>query len=89
MIVAAAKNTSLTAEEAMLKRQQAIQLKELQLQQEKEELRIRTEIAKVEAEERVLSEVEIGLNTACTESVIAAVPCEIEDNMKGDLAGKP
>lgn len=37
MIVAAAKNTSLTAEEAMLKRQQAIQLKELQLQQEKEQ----------------------------------------------------
>ena len=88
MIVAAVKNTSLTAEEAMLKRQQAIHLKELQLQQEKEELRIRTEIAKVEAEERVLSEVDIGL-TACTESVIAAVPCEIEDNMKEDLSGKP
>ena len=50
MIVAALKNTSLTAEEAMLKRQQAIQLKELQLQQEKEELRIRTEIAKVASE---------------------------------------
>ena len=36
----------------------------------------------------MLSEVDIGL-TACTESVIAAVPCEIEDNMKEDLAGKP
>lgn len=32
----------------------------------------------------MLSEVDIGL-TACTESVIAAVPCEIEDNMNGDL----
>lgn len=37
----------------------------------------------------MLSEVDIGLNTACTGSVIAAVPCEIKDNMKEDLAGKP
>ena len=61
-IAAAAKRASLTAEASMLREQQALQQEELRLQQRKQELALETEIAKAEAEERVLAEAEVGIS---------------------------
>ena len=60
-IAVAAKRASLTAEASMLRKQQALQQEELRLQQRKQELALETEIAKAEAEERVLAQAEVGV----------------------------
>ena len=60
-IAVAAKRASLAAEASMLRKQQALQQEELRLQQRKQELALETEIAKAEAEERVLAQAEGGV----------------------------
>ncbi len=59
-IAVAAKRASLTAQASMLRKQQALQQEELRLQQRKQELALETEMAKAEAEERVLAQAEAG-----------------------------